>query len=58
MKGLLFLLPLCFVVSLVYEATHSEDMRVIFIKGLKLFAWLAGGIIALAAVTMILGRII
>ncbi len=56
MRGLVFLLPLCLAVSLVYEATHSEDMRVIFVKGLKLFAWLAGGIILLAAITMILGR--
>ena len=56
MKGLLSLLPLCLAVSLVYEATHAEEMRVIFAKGLKLFAWLAGGIIVLAAVTMILGR--
>ncbi len=56
MKGLLFLLPLCLVVALVYEATHEEGLRPIFLKGLKLFAMLAGGILVLAAVTMILGR--
>ena len=56
MKGLLYLLPLCLTVSLVYEATHEEGMRAIFRKGLKLFVMLAGGIIVLAAVTMILGR--
>ncbi len=56
MKGLLFLLPLCLVVGLVYEATHEERMRAIFRKGLKLFAMLTAGIIVLAAITMILGR--
>ena len=56
MKGLLFLLPLCMVVSLVYEATHEEEIRAIFLKGLKLFVMLSGGIIVLAAVAMILGR--
>ena len=56
MKGLLTLLPLCLVVALVYEATHGEDLRAIFLKGLKLFATLTGGIILLAAVTMIVGR--
>lgn len=56
MKGLLYLLPLCLVVGLVYEATHEERMSVIFVKGLKLFFMLAGGIVLLAAVMMLLGR--
>ena len=56
MKGLLTLLPLCLVVSLVYEATHEEDMRAIVRKGVRLFVMLTGGIIVLAAVAMILGR--
>lgn len=56
MKGLLYLLPLCLTVSLIYEATHEEDMRIIFAKGLKLFVMLSGGIILLAAAVMIIGR--
>jgi len=55
-KGLLFLLPLCLVVSLIYEATHEERMSLIFLKGLKFFVMLSGGIIILAAVMMLLGR--
>jgi hypothetical protein len=55
-KGLLYLLPLCLAVSLVYEATHEERMPIIVRKGLRLFVMLSGGIIVLAAIAMILGR--
>jgi hypothetical protein len=57
-KGLLFLLPLCLAVSLVYEATHEEQMSLIVRKGLKMFAMLSGGIILLAAVSLLLGRVL
>lgn len=56
MTGLLYLLPLCLVVSLVYEATHEERMSRIFLKGIKLFAMLSGGIVVLAALMLVLGR--
>lgn len=55
MKGLLFLLPLCLVVSLVYEATHEEQMSRILRKGCRLFVMLSGGIVLLAALTLVLG---
>lgn len=57
-KDLLYLLPLCLVVSLVYEATHEEEMRRIFRKGLFLFVKLAGGVILLAALMLVLGRVL
>ena len=70
MRGLLYLLPLCLVVSIVYEATHEEDtpnaisrvggpqMSRIFRKGLKLFVMLSGGIVILAALMLTLGRLL
>jgi len=56
MIDLFYLLPLCLVVSLVYEATHEEEMSRIFAKGLRLFVMLSGGIVLLAAVMLFLGR--
>jgi hypothetical protein len=58
MSGLLYLLPLCLVVSLVYEATHEEEMSRIWRKGLKLFVMLAGSLVALAGVMLALGRVL
>lgn len=58
MIDLLFLLPLCFVVSLVYEATHSEQMSRIFRRGLRLWIMLTGGIVLLAAVLYLLDRFV
>lgn len=58
MKGFLYLLPLCLVVSIVYEATHEEQMSLILRKGLKLFVMLGGGIVALAGVMLVLGRLL
>jgi len=57
-KGFLYLLPLCLVVSIVYEATHEEQMSLILRKGLKLFVMLGGGIVALAGVMLVLGRLL
>jgi hypothetical protein len=54
--GLAYLLPLCLAVSLVYEATHGEDMAAIFSKGLKLFVMLSGGIIGLAVLMFLFGK--
>ena len=56
MIGLLYLLPLCLVVSLVYEATHEEQMSRIFRKGLTLFVKLAVGIVLLAVLALALGH--
>ena len=56
MIDLLFLLPLCFVVSLVYEATHEEEISRIFRKGFRLWIMLTGGILLLAAALWILDR--
>lgn len=56
MTGLAYLLPLVFVVSLVYEATHAEDMPVILRKGLRLFLTMSVGLVLLAAVMLLLGR--
>ena len=56
MRGLLYLLPLCLVVSIVYEATHEEQMSRIFRKGLMLFVKLSVGIVLLAVLALALGR--
>jgi len=58
MIGLAYLLPLCFVVSFVYEATHSEDMTVILRKGLRLFVTMSVGLVLLAAVMLLLGHML
>jgi hypothetical protein len=58
MKDLLYLLPLCLVVSIVYEATHEEEMPRILRKGLRLFITMSGGIVLLAAVMLVLGRLL
>ena len=58
MIGLAYLLPLCLVVSLVYEATHSEDVKVILRKGLRLFVTMSVGLVLLAAVMLLLGHML
>ena len=50
MTDLLFLLPLCLAVSLVYEATHETEMSRIFKRGLRMFVML------LAALMLLLGK--
>jgi len=55
-SDLIYLLPLCLVVSLVYEGTHEEQMSIIFRKGLKFFVMLSVGIVLLAALMLLLGR--
>ena len=56
MIDLLFLLPLCLAVSLVYEATHEEEMSRIFKRGLRMFAVRTTGIILLAGLMLLLGK--
>ncbi len=56
MTDLLFLLPICLAVSLVYEATHETEMSRIFKRGLRMFVVLSTGIILLAALMLLLGR--
>jgi hypothetical protein len=54
MTDLFYLVPLCIVVSLVYEATHTESMSVVFRRGARLSVMLVGGIVGLAALLMVL----
>ena len=54
MIDFLTLIPLCIVVSLVYEATHEEEMKRIFLRGMRLSAMLVGGIILLGAALLVL----
>lgn len=56
MSGLFYLLPLCLVVSIVYEATHEEEMSRIWRKGARLFVMLAASLVALAGLMLALGR--
>jgi len=58
MIDLVFLIPLCVVVSFVYEATHTEDMSLILRKGLRLSITLTGGIILFAAALYLLDRFV
>ncbi|HUW58099.1 MAG TPA: hypothetical protein VMZ92_15785 [Planctomycetota bacterium] len=58
MIDLVYLLPLCLVVGLVYEGTHEDDMKVIVRKGLKFTVLLAAGTVLLAAVMLVLGRLL
>ena len=53
MIDLLYLIPLCIVGSLVYEATHEEEMKRIFLRGVRLSAMLTGGILLLAAALLV-----
>ena len=54
MIDLLYLIPLCIVVSLVYEATHEESMRRILLRGARLSGMLVGGILLLGAALLVL----
>ena len=54
MIDLLTLIPLCIVVSLVYEATHEEAMKRIFLRGMRLSAMLIGGIVLLGAALLLI----
>ena len=58
MIDLVYLLPLCLVVGLVYEGTHEDDMHVIVRKGLKFFVMLSAGTVLLAAIMLVLGRLL
>ena len=58
MSGLLYLLPLCLAVSIVYEATHEEEMSLIWRKGLKLFVMLSASLVALAGLMLVLGSVL
>jgi len=49
MIDLVFLIPLCVVVSFVYEATHEEEMSRIVRKGVRMSVLMTGGIILFAA---------
>jgi hypothetical protein len=45
-------------VSIVYEATHEEEMSLIWRKGLKLFVMLSASLVALAGLMLVLGRVL
>ena len=49
---LLWMLPLCAVVSVVYSATRSDDWKVIVRESVRRFAWFIGGAAALGALMM------
>ena len=56
MMDLVYLIPLCIVVSFVYEATHEEEMPRILRKGLRLSVMLTGGIVLFAVALYFLDR--
>jgi len=58
MIDLLYLIPLCVVVSIVYEATHEEAMKRIFLRGMRLSGMLVGGIILLGVALLVLDRLL
>ncbi len=53
---LLWMLPLCAVISVVYSATRSDDWHVIGWESVRRFAWFLGGSVVLGLALMLMSK--
>ena len=55
---LLWMLPLCVVISVVYSATRSDDWKIIFRESVRRFLTFVGATAALGLILIILSKYI